>query len=75
MAKKPAKPAEPVPSGRIRIKMLTTIASPSVTGGPGSILLVPNEQADELIEGGYAELVESIAEDGPEGGSEAPGQE
>ena len=73
MAKKP-KDAEPVPTGRVRIKMLTTIAGPDISGPAGSILTVSMDQADALIEGGFAEEVGAAPGD-PEAGSGGPGQE
>lgn len=69
-----------------RIKLFTIFAGPSGIAHPGQIISVSDEAADELVSGGYAELVDEqpVRESAqlktpekavlPEAGSKRPGK-
>ncbi len=43
----------------IRVRMKTTMAGPNGTASPNGTVLVPEQEATDLVAGGYAEYVDS----------------
>jgi len=43
----------------MQVKMRTTIANAKITAIAGSVINVSDKEADELIKGGYAEVVKA----------------
>jgi len=48
----------------VRIKLRTTYASPKGAYGPGSVIDLPDAQARDLVEGGYATAIDTPAQKG-----------
>ena len=44
-----------------KIKMLTTMAGANISAQPGQEIELPDDQADQLIAGGFAVLIKSDA--------------
>jgi hypothetical protein len=47
------------------VKMRSVFAGPQRTAGPGDVIEVPDDQAGELIDGGYAEAVDADGNPAP----------
>lgn len=49
----------------VRVRLLTRLAGPEGNHGPGELVAVSDEAAQELVAGGYAVVVQSLGADPP----------
>lgn len=54
----------------MNVRMKTIVAGPDFTAGPGQVINVPTEQAQALIDGGYAEAVPDVVVEEPPAGDD-----